>query len=223
MRLSAALFSLILAAFQLPAATLEPVPVDVSAATTQVLNPTDKLLFTVMAANYSAQASRRGLSSLPSLVSFQFVSMPEPAPGEFTAWWQAADGSLVAAFPGTLSWLTGQIQSFGYTGPVSVLYGSMALTSTAAAEMFAGGSATLVLENEGGPITVGLPPYTLGQDLTVTFSTRGLGVAGQVTGEQYLDPPPVPEPPSGLILLAVGVGLCCVSRAVNQISDRHVK
>jgi hypothetical protein len=224
MRLSTALFGLLVVSTRLSAATIQPVPVEVTTATTQWLNPTDKLLFTVTAPNSAIQASGRGLPTYPSTVSFQLIAWPESLPGEFSAWWQSTDGSIISEFPGTFSWLPGRIQSSGYTGPVSVLYGSMPLSSTTAQELLAGRSAVLVLENLGSPVNVGLPRYTLAQDLTANFSATGLGVSGRVTGVQYLDPPPpVPEPPSGVILLVIGAALCCAGKVMSRISDRHIQ
>jgi hypothetical protein len=223
MRIPAIILAVLLASTRLPAGSIEPVPVDVSAAGSQLLNPTDRLLFTVLSSNYSKQAARWGFSSYPSSISFQFFSVPGPGAGEFSAWWQTPDGELLAGFPGTLSWSTGWIQTSAYTGPISVLHGSMSLSSIMAAEL-AGNSAVLVLENKAGPMNVGLPPYTLGEDLLVSLSTGGFGTGGVVTRVQYLDPPaPAPEPSSGLILVAAGLTLCCISRAMNRISRRHIQ
>ena len=214
--------AVLLASVRMQAGSIEPVPVDVSATGAQWLNPTDKLLFTVAASNYSQQAARWGLSSYPNRISFQFLSIPEPGPGEFTAWWQTPGGELLAAFPGTLSWSSGRIQSSAYTGPVSVLYGSLQLSAATAAALI-GNSAVLVLENEGGPVRVGLPPYTLGEDLFVGVSAGGFGTSAVVARVQYLDPPPpVPEPPSGAMLALAGIMLCCASRVMNRISHRHI-
>lgn len=223
MRIPAIIVGALLACTRVQAGVVEPVPVDVSGASTQVLNPTDKLLFTVLSSNYSKQAEHWGFSSYPSSISFQFLTAPGPRSGEFTAWWQSAEGELWAPFPGTLSWSAGWFQSSAYTGPVSVLRGSMALSSATAAELV-GSSAVLVLENEGAPVEVGLLPYALGGDLLVNFSTSGFGAGGVVTRVQYLDPPFVaPEPGSGLIFVVFGIVLCCSSWAMNRILRRHIQ
>lgn len=222
MRFPAVILGLLVLGARMPAGSIVPVPVDVSAAGAQWLNPMDKLLFTVLLSNYSMQAAKWGFSVYPNRVSFQFLSLPESVPGEFTAWWQSLDGELLAPFPGTLSWSPGRMQSSGYTGPVSVLYGSMALSPELAAGLFRS-SAVLVVENEGASVGVGLPPYNLGDDILVGLSTNGFGVNGVVTRVQYLDPPPVPEPRSGLILVLAGTVLCCASRAMNRSSHRHIQ
>jgi hypothetical protein len=200
---------------RLKAGPIVPVPVDATGATDQWLNYTDKLLFTISDGSYQVNASNRGLSPYPTHATFQLLSLPQIDPGEFAAWWEASDGSVITDFPETLSWLQGRYQSSGYTGPVSVLYGSMDLPPNSVPEI-------LVLENLGDHVKIGLQPYTLAQDFTVTFSDGGFGVSGVVTKVQYLDPP-VPEPGSGWILLAAGAALCFVPRIVSRIRGSDIK
>jgi hypothetical protein len=82
--------------------------------------------------------------------------------------------------------------------------------------------ANLVIENLGDPVKMVLPPYSLPQDFTVSFSDGGFGVSGIVTRAQYLEPP-VPEPGSGWILLAVGAALYLVPRIVNRIRRHDIE
>jgi hypothetical protein len=188
--------------------------VDVTNSTSQWLYTGDKLLFTISDWSYEAHAANLGVSPHPAYAAFDLLSLPQAAGGNFAAWWEAADGSVVAGFPSTLSWLAGRYQSSVYTGPVSVLYGSMYLPQRDAA--------VLVVENLGGPVHIGMPQYTLAQDLTVSFSGGGFGASGIVTRVQYLDPP-VPEPASAGILLAAGVGLCVAARIMNRMRQRHIQ
>ena len=216
---------LLLAARILAAGTISGPPVDVSADSTQLLNTEDKLLFTVSPWSYHVNAANLGLPPDPSHVTFQFISAPADEPGDFTAWLQSSDGSVVDAFPGTFIWLPGGYQSAGYTGPVSVLFGSMDLSPQLAAELFDGGSAVLVLEDEGSPVEVGLPPYKLGQDLTVSLSGNGLGVSAPVTDVKYQDPPAagVPEPDYRWMVLVFGILLWLAPRAVNRTGRRRIE
>ena len=217
MRFIVGLSALVFMASRSPAGTIDPIPVDVTHATAQWLYPQDKLLFTISDWSYQVHAQEHGVSTIPAHTTFQFLSLPQIGPGEFTAWWEAEDGSVVADFSGTLSWLTGRYQSSGYTGPVSVLYGSMDLSPGG------GTPAVLVIENLGGPVKLGLPPYRLSQDLSVSFSGGGFGgVSGTVTQVRYLDPPPAPEPDSGWILLTAGAVLCATSRVVKRIAGRGI-
>jgi hypothetical protein len=205
------------------AGTIDPIPVNVSSARTQQLNPEDKLLFTISERSFAVNAVQSGLSAYPTRVTFEFVTAPETGTGDFTAILESTDGSVSVDFPGTISWLTGRMQSSGYTGAVSVLYGSMSLSSNLAEELFANSSAVLVLENQGQSVDVGLPPDNLAQDLSVSFSAGGFGVSGPVTRVQYLDPPVgagVPEPNPGLLLAlaallgAAGKGLHRLARCI---------
>jgi hypothetical protein len=222
MRFLFATFALLLPALQLPAGTVDPIPVNVSNATTEWLNPQDALLFTISEWSYEVNAPEHGLSAYPSQVTFQFLTAPEADSGDFTAVLESLDGSVSVDFPGTFSWHTGYTESSGYTGPVSVLYGSMELSATLSEELFTVPSAVLVLENQEGSTDVGLPPYTLDQDLSVSFSTGGFGVSGPVVETQYLDPP-VPEPNPGWQLLVLGALLLAASKGLSRWSRRRIE
>jgi len=200
---------------RLAAGPIDPVPVDVINSASQWLYNDDKLLFTISDWSYGVNAAMRNISPYPAHATFTLLALPQAGPGEFAAWWEAADGTMIAKLT-PLSWLHGGYQSGGYTGPVSVLYGSTDLPPGSE-------PALLVIENVGGfPVQVGLPPYALGQDLSVSFSGHGFGVSGLVTDVRYLDPP-VPEPSSGWILLIAGVGLCGAPKVVSRIRRRRIQ
>jgi hypothetical protein len=174
--------------------------------------------------SYQVNALKRSLPIYPTQVTFDFISQLQVNPGDFTAWWESAGGSLAIAFPGTFSWVSGRFQSSGYTGPVSVLYGSMSLSPAAAAELFSGASGILVLENEGQPVQVGLPLYTLEQDLSVSFSGSDMGVSGPVSDVRYQDPPAtVSEPNYGWIFAIFGVFFCSTAGVSKRISRRSIQ
>jgi hypothetical protein len=74
----------------------------------------------------------------------------------------------------------------------------------------------LTLLNTGPALSLGMPPYTLQQDLNVSLGGSGLGVGAQLGGVALMadppDPPGVPEPGSGLLLLGGGALLWALSR-----------
>lgn len=224
MRLLRTASTLLTGALILSAGTISSPLLEVSSDSTQLLNPQDKLFFTFSAWSYHVNAASHGLTAYPSHITFQFLSVPESGPGDFTAWLQSPDGSVVDPFSGTFVWFAGVDQSSGYTGAVSVLYGSMDLPPNLAAELFAGSSAVLVLENEGVPVDVGLPPYRLGQDLSVSLSRSGFGISAPVTDVKYQDPPPagVPEPDYRWMPLFLGALHCLAAHGVNRIARRRI-
>ena len=63
----------------------------------------------------------------------------------------------------------------------------------------------------------GLSPYTLGENLSLNFSTRGFGVSGPVVEVRYLDPPTgVPEPNPGLLLPIMGALLGAAGKGASR-------
>lgn len=91
---------------------------------------------------------------------------------------------------------------------MGVIGGSLALSSAESQEV-GDSPVVLVLQNLGSTVTIGLPPYDIQHDLTVTLSGNGLSVGAVVDGVTLADPPDpgIPEPGSGW-LLAAGVALC---------------
>jgi hypothetical protein len=72
-------------------------------------------------------------------------------------------------------------------------------------------------------VDAGLPPYTLGEDLNVGFSTCGPRVSEPVVKVQYLDPPTgVPEPTPGSLLLIAALSWASV-KGLRRLSRRRVK
>jgi hypothetical protein len=225
----------ILSALPLGAGTI-----NVSTQVSALFDTGDELSITVPSWNFSTHAADFGLPVYPTEVQFTFVSAPEDLPGQFEAVLESGDDSLSVSF-GALSFVPGSFQGSRYRGAVSVLEGSLHLSETLSQELFRNSAAVLVLLNTGPAVTLGLPPYTLQQDVSVSLGGGGLSVgapAGGVTltdpsnlsgalgplsglplgGANFLDssdppdPAGVPEPRSELLLLGGGALLCVLAR-----------
>lgn len=209
------------AVLPLTAGTVNPL-VDVSNATTQLLNPLDQLLFTISGSEalflIGGSQTGAGYFSHPTHIAFEFLSEPQTRPGDFTAVLESADGSVTLDLPEVFRWLPGASASSDYIGPVSVLYGSFDLPAPVAEELFSGPDMVLAIQNRGSPVTVGLPSNTLENDLNVTFSIPGLGVSAPIVNVQYQDPPPsVPEPNPAWPLLAVGALSAGAAKVLHRL------
>jgi hypothetical protein len=190
----------------------------------------DALSITVPSRSFSSEAAIFRLPVYPTEVQFTFVSAVENSPGQFQASLESGDDSVSVSF-GALSFLPGTFQGSSYSGPISVLTGSVQLTEALSQQLFGSSAAVLVLLNAGPAVTVGLSPYSLQQDVNLTLEGGGLTV-GALPGEVTLtDPPPSlgggagftqldssdpPDPPtpeadSGLLMLGGGALLCVLA------------
>jgi hypothetical protein len=192
-------------AVALSALPLTGATIDVSTYTSVSLGTGDELLFTVPAWNFSTYAADYGLAPYPTAVEFTFVSAVQNSPGQFEAALTSGDSSVSVSFGAPLSFMPGMFQGSRYSGAVSVLEGSLQISETLSQQLFGSSAAVLTLLDSGPTVTVGLPPYTLRQDLNVSLGGVGLGV-GAPLGTVLLDPPTtgVPEPRSGLLLVGGG-------------------
>jgi hypothetical protein len=208
--------------------------IDVSSATTAAVLTGDSLTFEVFTWNFAVNAANFGLSPYPTDVWFTFVSAPLDGPATFEAALQSEDGSVSAGFGGPLSFAPGIFTGSGYQGAVSTLQGYLHLSELLSTQLFGPSSMRVMLRNTGPDVTLGLPPYTLPQDLFVSLSASGLtvgalhgavtlesGTLGEVTPEVTLPDSQVPEPRSGTLLVGGGVLLCLVSRLLNRVGRRR--
>ena len=188
-------FLIALAAFPLAAASI-----DVTTQTVALLHTGDTLFFTV---------STYGFVGLPTNVSFNFVSNALTAGSALQATLQSRDGSVTADFSQPYTFTAGQFQGSYYQGAVASLYGSMSLSGTLSQSLFAGSAAFLELRNLGPDVTLGLPPYTLAEDLTLSLSAGGTSRGG-VSVRVQMDAVAVPEPDSRLAMFAGAILLLAV-------------
>jgi hypothetical protein len=202
-------------AAQLPATTI-----DVSSQTTQLLQSGDSLTFLFTDSSYAQHATAMAMSASPLLIFFNLISAPVGSAGQFTAGVEAPDGSASAIFPGPV-WLTsGAVQMSGYSGPASVLMGSLTLSNALSQQIFAGTEAELVLTYAGPDVTVGLPGYSLKNDVTITLAGGGLSVGAMDYGVTLTSDEGViaPEPDPVAMLVTTGVLLCAASGAIKRFA-----
>jgi len=184
-------------------------PIDVTSQTTARLDTGDALFFTLATYGFGIDAAAAGLSPYPAVMSFSFVSaLPGPA-GPFDPVLETAGGAAIETSPVVLEFAPGQYQAASFSGKVSVMEGSLALSSALSQQLFRGPSALLVLENLGPSATFGLSSFSIGHDLTVSLYGGGLSTGAPVVQATLDDSPAsgVPEPGSGW-LLAGGGALC---------------
>ena len=151
----------------------------VSGDSTAGLQPGDELAFTVSDYSYRIHAAAFHAPSDPARVSFSLISELGLPSWTLTATLESLDGMASAQF-GDLTVGTAMYQGALYSGPVLLVSGTIQLGSTLSSQIFAGPSALIVLHDASGSATLGLPPYSLLQDLKVTFSGGNFSVGGVV-------------------------------------------
>jgi hypothetical protein len=200
--------------------------IDVSTHTSAWLDTGDQLSFTVPAWNFGANAANFGLPEFPTSVGFVFVLASEDSLARIEAILESGDGSVSVSFGAPLGLIPAMFQGSRYSGPVSALQGSLHLSETLAQQLFGNSPAVLILLNSGPALTVGLPPYTLKQDLNVSLGGGGLSLGaplGRVALLEASDPSAAPEPGSGLLLLGGGALLCVLSRLLRSRPPRRAE
>lgn len=188
---------------------------DVTSHTTQKMYPGDTLYFLV--SDLTMPVVDR--------VSFQFFSAPIDLSTQFEAALMSRDGSTSVEFSSPV--LTAGVFSGSlYSGAVTVISGELSLPDGVSADIFQNKRATLMLRDLGPAVTVGLAPYTLTQDLSLTLGYGPVSAGAVTNGTLYEDPPPpaeTPESDSRLLVALAGVLLCLCSRALKRISDYRIQ
>ncbi len=176
-------------------------------ATDVSLHTGEDLLFRVSIQDYQNEALLFGAPMLPTSFSFTLVTAPTDSAVQFQAGLESDNGSNADILPQSLTLEPGTFDSGNYSGPVSTLSGSFSLSSSQSNSLFAGGTAFLVITDLGGNVTIGLPPYTLTDDLYGSVYGGGLNVGAWTISTFYDPPTAVPEPGSGFLVFSGGIGL----------------
>jgi PEP-CTERM motif len=213
--------------FALVAAALHAGQVDVSSAQTVTVGHGGSLTFDLFTSSYTANAQALGVPLYPTDLTFSFVTAASTS-GEFLATLSSPDASINLAL-GPLDFTAGYLSSAGFQGTVSTLQGQFHLDSALSQQLFSSGSVLLTLQNTGGSLLLGLPSFTLEQDLFASLSGGPLSVGarpGGVTLDNPLEfsvsalgfqlPAQVPEPGSGLLLAGGGVLFWAISGRLKR-------
>ena len=147
------------------------------------LHTGDTLTFTFSESGYQGYAPKFGAPAAPSSVSYSLVAgLADAIDAEwvYSAELQSMDGATSVAF-GNENTAAGYLQGSLYHGQVTTASGQVKLAPEVAAKIFGNSAARLVLRDLSGDVTIGLSPYTLGQDMRISLSGGGLSVGGMLT------------------------------------------
>ena len=181
--------------FAILAIPLEASIIDASGDTNIILHTGDELIFKLNIQDYQSEAPDYGAPLFPSSLGFTLVTNPTVSSATFGAGIESVSGSDRKAMGGELGFHQGIFESAYYSGPISMLSGSFGLSS-GDASLFMDGVVSLYLEDLGGDVTIGLPPYVLPGDLYANAGGGAISVGAYtnsamvVTGSDN----PVPEP-----------------------------
>lgn len=189
-------------------------PLNVTQQTTATLNTNDALFFTLATYSFASNAAKLGLPTLPSVVSFSFVTSSPGPSGYWDALLETPAGAVVASFSAWMEFGTAQYTSGAYKGTVGEIGNSITLSSSESQELFGNVAIVLVLQNLGSTSTVGLPPYSIAHDLTATISGNGLSTGGIVTAVTLDDPAPPDAPEPGSAWLLAAATLCAATATI---------
>ena len=180
------------------------------------------MFFTVSSYSFGVNAAGLGIDSPPTNVSFDFVSAVGALGAQFDATLESRDGTVTAAFPQVSTFEGGQFQGTYYSGSVAVLDRSMNLSSAISEQIFAGSAAVLELTDIGPGVTLGLPPYTLAEDLTLCMSAQGFSDGGPTVAVRMDDDPSGAPEPDSRLLLALGASLLVVAKRFRRAFGKCV-
>ena len=201
-------------------ARMQAATIDVTSLNTQELESGDSLAFLFTDSSYAKFASGMGISTDPSQIFFDLTSAPVGSAGQFTVAVESGDGSASSVSPVPVDWSIGVVETSEYGGPASVITDRLTLSSPLSQAIFAGSWAELILTYTGPDVTVGLPGYSLKNDLTISLVGGSLSMGALDYGVALNDgldaASVVPEPDSGMLLVAAGLLLCAISLAIRR-------
>jgi hypothetical protein len=180
---------------------LDASTIDVSRDTSVILHTGDELLFRLSIQSYQRQAPAYDAPGDPTNFSFILASEPAASSVKFEAGLESTDSGSFEIFAGPLRLSPGIFSSSTYSGPVATLTGSLVLTHAESLSLFRSGAALLYVEDLGGDVTLGLPPYDLRQDLYGSTAGGPISVGAITTGVSLVRTADsqVPEPSSALL------------------------
>ena len=204
--------------------------IDVSSQSSVALENGNTLTFAISAWGYKVHAAALGGPVDPAYLSFSLLTDPLLDGMDLGFSLESYNGDVSVAVNDPLL-STGYFQGALYRGPVTMESGLVALTPELSSQLFSGPAVLLVVQDLGGDVPIGIPPYSLLQSLEVSLSGGGFSAGGTVAevtfdppgigGPDAPDPPDTPEPHSG-ILLALG-GICLLLLARVSKRSRRLK
>jgi len=209
------------------AAPLYAAAINVSTQTSVTLNTGDTLVYSISAYSYLVHAPQLGGPAYPADFTFSLLTDPLIAGLDLGVTLESYNGDFAAAIPDAAP-MRGYMSGSLYQGPVGGETGTIALSPALSSGLFSGPAVLLEVQNLGGAVTLGLPPYNLLQSLQVSLSGISFSVGGVVAAanlekaqaappaafENPLDAgPDVPEPASGALLALGGAALLLAAGA----------
>jgi hypothetical protein len=107
---------------------------------------------------------------------------------------------------------------WNYFGPISTLGGSLSFLPAQSPSLFQSAAALLYIEDLGGDVTLGLPPYTLNEDV---YASVGGGFISVGAFARSMAQAPVPEPASWVLSLSGALSLCLAAACLRRLRLRH--
>jgi hypothetical protein len=192
--------------------------IGVSGDSSIVLNTGDELMFQVSIQDYQNAASVYGAPLFPQSLEFQLVTELTASPATFVGGIESLSGNISEVFSADLSFQTASFDSDTYSGEVSTLASFLSFSSEESSSLFSGGSAVLYIEDLGGEVTLGLPPYNLQEDLYPSLAGGEISVGGITESVNYLEgaQSQVPEPNSAMLLAGGSIGLLLAAGLLNS-------
>jgi hypothetical protein len=173
------------------AASLCSATINVSTQQSVTLETGDTLIYSISAYSYLVHAPQLGGPADPSAITVSLLA--DPLIGSLGLGLSLESyGGGVSAPMENVSQEDGYFAGSLYQGPVTGETGFMQLSPDLSSELFSGPAVLLEVQDLGGEVTLGLPPYAMLQSLEVSLSGSGFSVGG-VVAAVTLEPAQAPE------------------------------